>query len=133
MSIQLCTHLLPSGKLCQAAALRNERLCRHHIRINRIAERERAHNEAMARLFAQLSAMSFPELLQTLDKKLDRITSIVRAYPEARLTLGVVLERLADLNLAASITAPQLQPNQSSPFNPIPINGRYTSPAQSIS
>jgi hypothetical protein len=103
------------------------------MRNHRFQERERAHNEAMARLFAQLSAMSFPELLETLDKKLDRITSIVRVYPEARLTLGVVLERLADLNLAASITAQQLQPNQSAPFNPIPINGRDTSPAQSIS
>ena len=131
--VALCTHLLPSGKLCQAAALRNERLCRHHIRNHRFLERERAHNEAMARLFADLDAMSFPELLQTLDKKLDRITNIVRAYPEARLTLGVVLERLADLNLAASITAPQLQPNQSASFNPIPINVRHTTAAQSIS
>ena len=108
MTIALCTHLLPSGKLCQAAALRNERLCRHHIRNHRFLERERAHNEAMARLFAELDAMSFAELLQTLDKKLNRITSIVRTYPEARLTLGMVLQRLAELSPIPSIANPQL-------------------------
>ena len=104
---------------------------------SRIAERERAHNEAMARLRAELDRMDVPELLQTLDKKLDRITNTVRTNPEARLTLGVVLERLARsgspaVNPAASITAPQLQPNQLPPFNPIPINGRYASTPQSI-
>ena len=62
----------------------------------------------MARLFAELDAMSFPELLQTLDKKLNRITSIIRAYPEARLTLGMVLQRLAQLTPIPSITNQQL-------------------------
>jgi hypothetical protein len=88
---------MPSGKLCRAVSLRDQRYCRAHIRNHRIAERERAHREAMERLGAELDAMNLPELLFTLNRKLDGINSIVRVFPEARLTLVVAINRLNQL------------------------------------
>lgn len=117
----LCTHLMPTGKLCRGIALRNQRYCRNHIRNYRLVELERQHDDAMFRLRAQLDAMDIPQLLQTLQLKLDRITSIVRAYPEARLTLTTVINRLQALNDPAcnpeinqpeSNAYPQLTPDQ---------------------
>ncbi|MFZ0662827.1 MAG: hypothetical protein WAM66_09055 [Acidobacteriaceae bacterium] len=112
---------MPTGKLCRGVALRNERYCRNHIRNYRLAERERQHDDAMSRLSAQLDAMDIPQLLQTLQLKLDRVTSIVRAYPEARLTLTIVINRLqalndpahnSELNPPESNIRPQLTPDQ---------------------
>lgn len=87
---------MPSGKLCRGVALRNERYCRAHILDHRLLERERQHDEAMFRLRAELDTMDIPELLHTLEARLNRITSIVRAYPEARLTLAATIDRLRD-------------------------------------
>ena len=119
--VDLCTHLLPSGKLCRGIALRGERLCRSHIRNHRILERERAHQQAMDRLAAELDVLDLPELLLALNEKLSRITSIVRAYPEARLALVIALQRLEETNeqnAAESDTFPQNDSNQFAGFNP---------------
>lgn len=140
--VDLCTHLMPSGKLCRGIALRNERLCRAHIRNHRFQEREWAHNQAMDRLRDELDLMDIPELLQTLQEKLTRITSIVRAYPEARLTLSVTIDRLNmdhpnagrpnQLNLAESIANLQRQQNQSPSLNRNDLNTMFAALMNSI-
>lgn len=116
--VDLCTHLLPSGKLCRGIALRNERLCRAHIRNHRFLERERQFQLSMQRLGDQLDAMDLPDLLLALGQKLDRISSIVQPYPEARLTLIVAINRLNQLKDDESNAYPQPQPNQSPDLNP---------------
>ncbi|HEX5236574.1 MAG TPA: hypothetical protein VFW25_14740 [Silvibacterium sp.] len=121
-AIPLCTELLPSGKLCRGAALRNHRYCRAHIARHRLLERDRQHNEAVYQLRAGLDTMDIPELLQTLEAKLDRITCIVRAYPEARVTLGYVIDRLHAVN--AEMSQMQLTSNE--------INHLPASPNSSI-
>lgn len=110
--VALCTQLLPSGKLCRGIALRGQHYCRSHIRNYRLLERERQHEGAMFRLSAQLEAMDIPQLLQTLQLKLDHITSIVRAYPEARLALNIAIARLNEVNGPESNNDPQLTPDQ---------------------
>jgi hypothetical protein len=130
--VDLCTQLLPSGKLCRGVALRNQRHCRAHIRNHRILERERRHDEAMFRLLAELEVLSLPELLQTLETKLNSITRIiVRTYPEARQTLAFTIDRLADLNAQVqqlsspeSIASPQVPQNQSPHPAAQPVPGR---------
>ena len=97
--VPLCTELLPTGKLCRGVALRDQRHCRAHIQNHRLLERERQHDQAMLRLRADLDSMDLPELLQTLETRLHRITSIVRTYPEARQTLASTIDRLAELNI----------------------------------
>jgi hypothetical protein len=94
--VDLCTQLLPTGKLCRAIAIKDERLCRAHLSTHRRIERERRHDEAMFRLYDELDAMDFHELLQTLDQKLNHIQSVVHAYPQARATLQTVIRRLND-------------------------------------
>lgn len=74
----------------------------------------------MLRLRADLDSMDLPELLQTLEANLDRITSIVRTYPEARQTLALTIDRLAELNAQMQ----QLSSNEINQMtaNPIPSN-----------
>jgi hypothetical protein len=110
--VDLCTQLLSSGKLCRGIALKNERFCRAHIRNHRIAERDRQHQEAMDRLGAQLDVLDLPELLLALHEKLNRIRSIVRAYPEARLALIITINRLARLTSLESGEAAEAPQNQ---------------------
>jgi hypothetical protein len=109
--VDLCTQLMPSGKLCRGIALKNERFCRTHIRNHRIAERQRQHDEAIMRLGAELDALELPDLLIALNEKLNRITSIVRAYPEARVALDIAIDRLARLTSPQSNASAQLLPN----------------------
>ncbi len=91
----LCTRLLPTGKTCAQPALRGERLCRFHndARSRAIAE----HDERMFALGDQLDAMTIYQLLETLLDKLNNIRTIVRAFPEAKQTLVIAINRLAEL------------------------------------
>ena len=45
----------------------------------------------------QLDAMTIYQLLETLLDKLDNVRSIVRAFPEAKQTLVIAINRLAEL------------------------------------
>ena len=137
----LCTRLLPTGKTCAQPALRGKRLCRFHndARSRAIAE----HDERMFALGDQLDAMTIYQLLETLLDKLDNIRTIVRAFPEAKQTLVIAINRLAELasegfaitkvparaqaqssarNPIRSMTPPQPQQNQRPPLNPSQLN-----------
>ena len=91
----LCTRLLPSGKTCTQPARRGEPFCRFHndARSRAIAE----HDERIFALSDELDAMTIPQLLETVHAKLGNIRSVVRAYPEARLSVLVAVQRLAEL------------------------------------
>ena len=136
----LCTRLLPTGKTCAQPALRGERLCRFHndARSRAIAE----HDERMFALGDQLDAMTIYQLLETLLDKLDNIRTIVRAFPEAKQTLVIAINRLAELTSEGfaitriptlspaspartpmpSMTHAQPQQNQRSSLNPSQLN-----------
>lgn len=90
----LCQYDLPNGNLCRQVALKGEQVCRHHRRLFRHSEAEMLHDEAMDRLAAQLRSLDLFGLLRALQTKLNRIQSVVRADPEARLALNIALERL---------------------------------------
>jgi hypothetical protein len=90
-SLALCNYTLDAGRRCGQPRLRGETVCRFHIRNRAVAE----HEERMYRLWDELVAMDFPEVLETLNQKLDRIQCILRPYPEARLTLLHTLDRLS--------------------------------------
>ncbi len=136
----LCTRLLPTGKTCAQPALRGEGLCRFHndARSRAIAE----HDERMFALGDQLDAMTIYQLLETLLDKLDNIRTIVRAFPEAKQTLVIAINRLTELasegfaitrvptrlpcvsgqNPNALNDAPATQQNQRPPLNPSQLN-----------
>jgi len=131
----LCTRLLPTGKTCAQPALRGEPFCRFHNDARARAAAE--HDERMFALGDELDAMTIYQLLETLLDKLSNITSVVRAYPEAKQTLVIAINRLAQLTSEgfqitripanprpafkspiASMTAPQLPHNQRPPVTP---------------
>jgi hypothetical protein len=134
----LCTRLLPTGKTCAQPALRGEGLCRFHndARSRAIAE----HDERMFALGDQLDAMTIYQLLETLLDKLDNIRTIVRAFPEAKQTLVIAINRLAELTAEGfaitkvpccapmprtptqSMTSPQPAQNQRPPQNSRQLN-----------
>ncbi len=97
----LCQYDLPNGKLCRQVALKDEQVCRHHMRNYRHGMYDITHEEAMERLEADLRAMEIPKLLLALQRKLNPIRSVVGAYPEARLALNIALERLRARNQAS--------------------------------
>ena len=136
----LCTRCLPTGKTCAQPALRGELFCRFHndARARAIAE----HDERMFALGDELDAMTVYQLLETLLDKLSNIASVVRAYPEAKQTLVIAINRLAQLNSEGfqitripanprpairmrppspmnSMTPPQVPQNQRTPITPI--------------
>jgi hypothetical protein len=131
----LCTRLLPTGKTCAQPALRGEPFCRFHndARSRWIAE----HDERMFALGDELDAMTIYQLLETLFDKLSNVTSVVRTYPEAKQTLVIAIDRLAQLTSEGfqitripanpapsfkspieSMTATQLPQNQRPPVTP---------------
>ncbi len=116
----LCTRLLPTGKTCAQPARRGERLCRFHndSRSRAIAE----HDERMFVLGDQLDAMTIYQLLETLLDKLDNIRTIVRAFPEAKQTLVIAINRLAELTSEgfAITKVPRRAPMPVTPKSPMP-------------
>ena len=123
----LCTRKLPTGRTCAQPAVRGERFCRFHndARSRYLAE----HDARMFDLGDDLDAMALPQLLETLLDKLGNIRSVVRTYPEAKLTLIVAVSRLAELTSEGfqitrvpspikSMTRPQPPQNQRPPSAP---------------
>jgi hypothetical protein len=136
----LCTRLLSTGKTCAQPALRGEPFCRFHNDARARAYAE--HDERMFALGDELDAMTIQRLLETLLDKLSNVTSIVRPYLEAKQTLVITLDRIAQLNSEGfqitrippnprpavkvpvqppmnSMTGQQLPQNQRSPVSPI--------------
>ncbi len=101
----LCQYDLPNGKLCRQIALKNQQVCRHHSRLFRHDEAQMLHDEAMARLAADLESLPLPRLLCVLHTRLNRIHRAVRGLPEAQLTLETALRRLAEENASRSADA----------------------------
>jgi hypothetical protein len=92
----ICTFTLPSGRRCNAIALRGRAFCHHHDRSPRRIAQD-ALDAKLARYRRELDAMDLPRLLDTLLDKLDLISAILPAYPEARLLVGLASCRLATL------------------------------------
>jgi hypothetical protein len=90
----ICTFTLPSGRRCGAIALRGRAFCHHHDRSPRRIAQDTL-NVKLSRYRRELDAMDLPRLLNALLEKLDLIRAIIPAYPEARLVLAVVSNRLA--------------------------------------
>ena len=147
----LCTRPLPSGKTCAQPALRGERLCRFHNSAR--ARVEAAHDERMFALGDQLDAMTIYQLLETLLDKLNNVRSVVRAFPEAKQTLVIAINRLAELSAEGfaitrvprrpstpvtpkspmpSMTPPQPAQNQRPPLSSHQLNDFAASPLKSM-
>jgi hypothetical protein len=114
-NLALCNYALPGGHICRQPRLRGRSHCRFHIRNHAAAE----HDARMDRLYDQLISMDLPQLLETLEAKLENIHCILRCYPEAKLALIVAIKRLNEctggVSSVKSMTTPQPQQNQSSP------------------
>ena len=94
----LCSHLMPSGKLCRGVALRNEHYCRSHIRNYRILELDLARNAAIERLALEVRRMDLHDLLVVIK---DRLVILSRSYtiarfPEICFLLTVAIDWLHD-------------------------------------
>jgi hypothetical protein len=113
-SLTLCSYTLPTGRLCGQPSLRGDSLCRFHIR----SHAQAGHALAMDKLAHELEAMDLTRLLQTLNRKLDRISCYLRPYHEARLALIVACDRLAGITSMESMSGPQVMQNQPQPLNP---------------
>ena len=91
---RLCAFDLPSGKPCRQVTLKGEQVCRHHVRNFRRIDGDNLHDEAMERLAAKLSALPLPELLRRINRRLDRVQTVVRLYPDVQLALRIASDRL---------------------------------------
>ena len=111
---------LPGERICRQPRLREQQHCRFHIRNTAIAE----HDARMFRLNDAPMAMDLPELLETLRDKLENILCFIPGYPEAKLALMVVIDRLNELTSAKSMTVSQPQQNQSPALTPFSFFGR---------
>lgn len=115
-TVRLCQFDLPSGQTCRQIALKDEQLCRHHMRLFRESEAEMLREEAMERLAAKLASLALPDLLYALYGKLSRIRTTVRSHPEAQLALEITLHRLLEEMVQAKHLAEANQPF-STPIN----------------
>jgi hypothetical protein len=98
LPVRLCQYDLPNGKLCRQIALKEESVCRHHMRNFRHNMYEVMHAEAMERFEARLNQMDLPELLVTLESKLNRIQKTMPVWDEARVTLRITLQHIIRRN-----------------------------------
>lgn len=114
-NLALCNYALPSGHLCRQPRLREQSHCCFHIRNNAVAE----HEARMDQLYDELIVMDLPQLLETLEGKLENIRCVLRCYPEAKLALIVAIEhlngRLRSPSSNQSMITPQPLQNQSPP------------------
>ena len=92
----ICTFTLPSGRRCNAIALRGRAFCYHHDRSPRRIAQDTA-NAKLARYRRELDAMDLPRLLNALLEKLDLIRAVIPTFPETQLILLVASSRLTDL------------------------------------
>ncbi|HEU4982496.1 MAG TPA: hypothetical protein VFT88_07425 [Acidobacteriaceae bacterium] len=110
----LCSHLMPSGKLCRGVALRNEHYCRSHIRNYRILELDLARNAAIERLALEVRRMDLHDLLVVIK---DRLVILSRSYtiarfPEICFLLTVAIDWLYDARSEESNLSPQVPLDQ---------------------
>lgn len=129
MPISLCQFNLPNGKLCRQVALKDLALCRHHTRTFRDLIQKTVRDEAMSHLEDCLNAMELPELLHTLERKLNRIVRTMPAFDEARTTLRIAIQRLHQLNEDAARFQQSLQ-TQHLEVHPAPGPGPKEYPLQ---
>lgn len=115
MPVRLCQFDLPSGRTCGQVAMKDQSVCRHHIRNFRDADQAAAREVAMTRLEDRLNQMELPELLHTLQRKLNRIVRTMPVYDEARTTLHVAIDRLHQHNEDAAALQQFLQTPHSGP------------------
>jgi hypothetical protein len=113
-SLALCTHTLRPGRTCGQPRLRGKSHCRFHVPSYAQLEHERR----MDHLCEELEVMKLPQLLEILHRNLEGIEYILRGYPEVKLTLLAVIDRLDDLSQTESMIREQLQQNQGSSFDP---------------
>lgn len=152
--VDLCTHLLASGKLCRGVALRNERYCRAHIRSHRILDHQRVQHEALQRLSDQTDSMPLDDLLYLLLRKLEAVhlAHSISRFPEVSCLLVCTINRLvrlvethpdqmtdqmtAQLTSPESIPVPQLSPDQPLPdlaqLHPSQLNQMLTKYLESL-
>ncbi|MBV8631709.1 MAG: hypothetical protein JOZ83_12335 [Silvibacterium sp.] len=90
----ICTFTLPDGNRCNAIALRGHAFCRHHNRSPRRIAQD-ALDVRLARYRRELDAMDLPRFLNALIEKLDLISAVIPAYPEAQLILAMAAHRFA--------------------------------------
>ena len=122
----LCSHLMPSGKLCRGVALRNERYCRSHIRNYRILEIDLARNAAIERLSLEVRRMDLHDLLVVIK---DRLVILSRSYtiarfPEICFLLTVAIDWLHDARSEESNVHPAI------PLNQIPEDVEQLNPSE---
>jgi len=122
----LCSHLMPSGKLCRGVALRNEHYCRSHIRNYRILELDLARNAAIERLALEVRRMDLHDLLVVIKDRLvilSRSYTIAR-YPEICFLLTVAIDWLYDARSEESNLSPQV------PLDQVPEDIEQRSPSE---
>ena len=122
----LCSHLMPSGKLCRGVALRNEHYCRSHIRNYRILELDLARNAAIERLALEVRRMDIHDLLVVIK---DRLVILSRSYtiarfPEICFLLTVAIDWLYDARSEESNLSPQV------PLDQVPEDIEQLSPSE---
>ena len=115
MPVNLCQFDLPSGRTCRQLAMKDQQVCRHHIRNFREADQDAARDVARIRLEDHLNQMHLPELLHTLQRKLKRIVRTIPIYDEARTTLCIAIQRLQKHNEDAAALQQFLQTPHSGP------------------
>lgn len=115
MPVRLCQFDLPNGELCRQVAMKDQPVCRHHIRNFREADQDAAREVAMTRLEDRLNQMNLPELLHTLQRKLNRIVRTMPVYDEARTTLRIAIDCLHKHNEDTAALQKFLQTQHSGP------------------
>lgn len=110
----LCSHLMPSGKLCRGIALRNERYCRSHIRNYRVTELDRAQTAVLEKLSLQVQRMDLSALLFDIKGRLVNLSRsyTIARFPELCYLITVAVDWLDDLKYPDSNTSPQPSLNQ---------------------
>lgn len=108
--VALCSHLMPSGKLCRGVALRNERFCRSHISNHRLAEMDRAQNAALERLSLKVQGMDLSALLHEIKIRLVNLSRsyAIARFPEICYLLTVAEDWLDEAKSSESNIDPQL-------------------------
>lgn len=132
--VELCNHVMQSGKPCRGVALRNERYCRSHHRTYRLLERERALQDSMSRLSEKLEALDLVGVLLALQHKLEGLQSVFGPYPDVSFTLSFAISRLDEVlqfSRQRALASPQ-NPLAFPRNPPAPTENPAPSPLESI-
>ena len=108
----ICTFTLPSGRRCSGPALRGHSFCRHHVSCRRRILQDNI-DVRLARYRRELDAMDLPRLFHALLEKLDRISAIIPAYPEAWLIVALASDRVG--RMLSQVFDGSLSPHSATP------------------